>query len=121
MTKKSELGAWGEDRACEYLVENDYRIIDRNFRKAWGEIDIVAKYKDGTLVFVEVKTVNNTNTSGITAEDQMTNAKIRKFKKAALLYAGHRPELVNKLGWRLDLITLTKSGENFTTKHYQNI
>ncbi len=122
MTQKSELGRWGEDRACEYLVDRGFKIIDRNFRKPWGELDIVAKYKDGTLVFVEVKTVNNPGVSGVTAEDQMTTAKIRKFKKAASLYAGHRPELINdKIGWRLDLVTLTKSGENFLIKHYSNI
>ncbi|KKU94481.1 MAG: hypothetical protein UY26_C0001G0033 [Candidatus Jorgensenbacteria bacterium GW2011_GWA1_48_13] len=130
MTKRSELGKWGEDRACEYLVDKGFKIIERNFRKPWGELDIVAKYKDGTLVFVEVKTVNNPGPSGVTAEDQMSAAKIRKFKKAASLYAGHRPELINdKIGWRLDLITLvvnnieplTKSGENFLISHYPNV
>ena len=138
MTQKSELGAWGEDRACEYLVDNGFKIIERNSRKPWGELDIVAKHKDGTLVFVEVKTVNNPGPSGVTAEDQMTAAKIQKFRKAALLYAGRRPELTNdKMGWRLDLITivvsnteplaagevelLTKSGKSFVVKHYQNI
>jgi len=122
MTQKSELGKWGEDRACEYLVDNGFKIIDRNFRRPWGELDIVAKHKDGTLVFVEVKTVNVSGPAGVTAEDQMTAAKIKKFKKAASLYAGHRPELINdKKGWRLDLLTLTKSGESFIIKHYQNI
>ncbi len=122
MTRNSELGKWGEDRACEYLVENGYKVIERNFRRRWGELDIVAKHKDGTLVFVEVKTVHNPGSAGVTAEDQMTAAKIRKFKKAASLYAGHRPELVNdKMSWRLDLLTLTKTGENFLINHYQNI
>ena len=54
---KSETGKLGENIACRYLVENGYKIIERNFRQKWGELDIIAKAPDKTLVFVEVKTV----------------------------------------------------------------
>ena len=57
MTHRSELGKFGEDLACEYLVKKGYKIIDRNFRKPWGELDIITRAPDKTLVFVEVKTV----------------------------------------------------------------
>jgi len=49
------LGQYGEQRACEYLTQLGYKILDRNSRTASGELDIVAA-QDGTLVFVEVKT-----------------------------------------------------------------
>ena len=58
------------------------------------------------------------------------NITIKKFKKAASLYAGHNQNLINdKKGWRLDLIALevssaellTKDENNFRVKHYQNI
>ena len=57
MTNKSEIGRIGEDLACEYLKNKGFQIIERNFRKPWGEIDIIAKEKNGALVFVEVKTM----------------------------------------------------------------
>jgi Holliday junction resolvase-like predicted endonuclease len=55
MSNNITIGQIGEELACAYLLKNKYKIIDRNARYSWGEIDIVAQKKDGTLVFVEVK------------------------------------------------------------------
>lgn len=49
------LGQRGEDAAAGLLQARGYRILARNFRCRWGEIDIVAE-EGGYLVFVEVKT-----------------------------------------------------------------
>lgn len=57
MSYKSEIGKLGEDIACRYLVDNRFQVIQRNFRQKWGEIDIIAKSPDKTLVFIEVKTL----------------------------------------------------------------
>ncbi|MFA4890184.1 MAG: YraN family protein [Candidatus Paceibacterota bacterium] len=56
-TNKQKVGEIGEDVACTFLEKHGYDIIDRNYRKKWGELDIVAK-KDGVLHFVEVKSVS---------------------------------------------------------------
>ena len=48
----------GENRAVDYLIENGYKILFRNWRLSGGEIDIIA-LKDDVLVFVEVKTLPN--------------------------------------------------------------
>ena len=50
-----ELGNFGETKACEYLLHNEYEIIARNIRTRYGELDIIAK-KEGVLIAVEVKT-----------------------------------------------------------------
>ena len=55
MAAKDDLGRAGECRAAQHLLARGYRILDRNWRCAQGEIDIVA-CGDGVLVFVEVKT-----------------------------------------------------------------
>ncbi len=55
MASKKETGAFGEDQAVSFLVENGYQIVTRNWRYLKGEIDIIAK-KEDWLVFVEVKT-----------------------------------------------------------------
>lgn len=56
------LGRFGEDKACDYLEKNNYKIIERNFRCKQGEIDIIAKdLSKNELVFIEVKTRLNFN------------------------------------------------------------
>ena len=55
MTRKREIGDFGEEITAEYLENNGYRILDRNYAKPFGEIDIIA-IKDDLIAFVEVKT-----------------------------------------------------------------
>lgn len=49
------IGALGEELATLYLRARGYRIVERNYRCTFGEIDVVAE-EGGELVFVEVKT-----------------------------------------------------------------
>ena len=51
-------GNAGESKAADYLIEQGYSIIERNYRTNGGEIDIIA-YKEKILVFVEVKSLPN--------------------------------------------------------------
>ena len=124
MTLKSELGNYGEDLACEYLVENRYKIIERNYRKPWGEIDIIAKDLDKTLVFVEVKTLQKTGASNqLKPEDQLTRAKLNKLSRTASIYANNNQKLIKEArGWRIDLIAITLNNtDSPTISHYKNI
>ncbi len=54
MSSNAQVGASGESAAAEYLVSLSYTVMERNFRAASGEIDIIALDGDRT-VFVEVK------------------------------------------------------------------
>lgn len=134
MTQKSELGALGEDIASKYLEGKRYKILFRNYRKPWGEIDIIARAKDKTLVFVEVKTMRGGEGNILKPEDQMSRAKIAKFKRTAQLFAGERGDLINeKRGWRLDVVAIIVSQDYVFNKdtatllkesdirHYENI
>ena len=53
--ERKNKGAWGEDRAAEFLAREGYRILERNYRCPLGEMDIIAR-EGRTVVFVEVKT-----------------------------------------------------------------
>ena len=53
-----KFGAYGEKLAQEYLIKNNYKILEINFYCRQGEIDIIAKEK-GEIIFVEVKTRTN--------------------------------------------------------------
>lgn len=130
MSRKSELGKLGEQIACEYLVKQGYRVLERNVSRPWGELDIVAKHKDGTLVFVEVKAMRSFGAAqdGLRPEDNLTKSKLQKLQRTALLYAGHFPERVSeRTGWRIDLVAITFSNlltdlsKDCEISHYENI
>lgn len=55
-TRTAELGRWGEELAAAYLTADGLTLLDRNWRCELGELDVVAREPDGTVVFVEVKT-----------------------------------------------------------------
>jgi len=59
--KKNEIGAYGEQLAAKYLENKGMKVMDLNYLKKWGEIDIVAREttKKGNMIrFVEVKAVS---------------------------------------------------------------
>ena len=58
MATHNELGALGEDIATHYLLQKNYKILDRNWRWKKKELDIIALDQQ-YLVFVEVKTGNS--------------------------------------------------------------
>ncbi|GKX31730.1 UPF0102 protein [Vallitalea longa] len=58
-TNNRAVGSKGEEIATRFLIEKGYRILDRNYRCRFGEIDIIGRDKN-YLVFVEVKYRRNT-------------------------------------------------------------
>ncbi|MBI1838726.1 MAG: YraN family protein [Candidatus Colwellbacteria bacterium] len=124
MTLRSETGKFGEDMASRYLLKKGYKIIERNYRKPWGELDIISIAPDRTLVFVEVKTVRSSGVDNlsISAEDQLTKAKLTKLKRTCSLYAGSSTDIVDdEAGWRIDLLALTITQKDCLVRHYENI
>lgn len=77
-----QKGASAEEVAAGYLVSNGYEIVRRNYRKRAGEIDCIARDKDGTTVFVEVKSAGTSACgspfSWVTPAKQRTLAKVAK-------------------------------------------
>ena len=49
-----EFGSFAEGLAEKFLKDRGYKILGRNYRKPWGEVDIIAE-KEGIVIFVEVK------------------------------------------------------------------
>ena len=110
MAKHNELGAAGEEVAARFLERKGYNIIDRNYRKKWGEIDIVAE-KQGKIYFVEVKSVSRKSYNGkfeqginnnFRPEDNMHPQKLKRLGRAIQTY------LLGKFRkseppWQLDL------------------
>ena len=126
---KNITGKTGEDIACKYLIDKNYKILFRNHREKSDEIDIIAIASDKTLVFIEVKTMRGPINSsfGIIPEDQLTRDKFRKISRACLRFSSKHPNLIDDdRGWRIDLVAITLMGDgegegDFEVAHYENI
>lgn len=82
-TGKQKLGAWGEEQASLFLLRQGYTIVARNFRRQKGEIDIIARDREGVWSFLEVKT----RTYGEGSAERATNcAKQKKMRQTAMYY-----------------------------------
>jgi putative endonuclease len=77
-------GADGEDQAVRFLQELGFRILERNFRTRFGEVDIIAA-DGGVIVFVEVK--RRESAAHGTAAEFVSPAKMRRVVSAARVYA----------------------------------
>lgn len=81
---KKQTGDAGEEYCAKYLKKNGYKILDRNYRKPYGEIDIIA-LKKNLLCFVEVKTRHyNSMTQPYEAVDFRKQQRIIKAAQAYL-------------------------------------
>ncbi|MBU6500475.1 MAG: YraN family protein [Patescibacteria group bacterium] len=124
MAEHNIVGKIGENFACEYIIKKGYKILYRNYKEKWDEIDIIAKNRDGTVVFFEVKTIKNYKDSDdhIVPEDNMTESKLAKISRACQMFAAKHSELViEDKGWQIDLLALTIKDDNCIIKHYENI
>lgn len=118
MAKHLRVGELGEDISCNFLENKGFTIIDRNYRKKWGEIDIIAK-KDGILRFIEVKTVsreiNNENViretlnsgenRGFQPEDAVHPQKVKRLGRAIQTYLLER-DVSHETLWQFDIIAV---------------
>jgi putative endonuclease len=108
------VGAWGENIAAGYLQKRGYRVLARNVRTPYGEIDIVAE-KDGFTVFVEVKA--RTSSSLGPPEISVTPRKREHMRSAAEHYA-QQNEIDD---WQIDVIAVErKVDENPEIVHFEN-
>lgn len=86
----SETGQQGEQIAADFLKNNGYDILEMNFKnnsgRRLGEIDIIAKDKNGELVFVEVKTREYQKYKNTLPEENITHDKLHKLSKIANAY-----------------------------------
>lgn len=94
-------GKLGEDFAAKLLQKSGYKILDRNFRTKFAEIDIVALDGD-TLVFVEVKTRWSKKYGK--PEEAVIPRKLAKIKKASEFFSLTHPNLPKKM--RIDVVAI---------------
>ncbi|MDP3785203.1 MAG: YraN family protein [bacterium] len=87
-TQKQRVGYIGEELASMFLMKRGFKIIERNYRKKWGELDIVAE-KNGILHFVEVKALSSNLATGLPnyrPEDAVRAWKKKRMARAIRTY-----------------------------------
>lgn len=116
VNKTKTIGKFGEKIAEKYLLENKYKILEKNYLCKYGEIDIIAKYKKD-LVFIEVKTrTNMMYGEGINSIDWIKKKHI--YKTAEYYLYGKNTKNINI---RIDAIEVFLYDTSVTLKHYQDI
>jgi putative endonuclease len=104
-TEKQKIGQIGENTACKFLEKHGYKIIERNYWKKWGEIDIIAK-KCNILHFIEVKTVSQI--TEYTPEENVHPWKRKRISRAIRTYLLENPAINddNETEWQIDIIAV---------------
>jgi putative endonuclease len=113
--QRRATGNAGEDHAVEWLERRGFSIIDRNWRCARGEVDIVARDGD-TIVFIEVKTrTGQTVGHPLEAVTPRKLARIRQLVPA--WFHAHREQTARAI--RIDCIAVTMIADHVAIEHVE--
>jgi putative endonuclease len=114
ITEKRKTGNLGEDIACRFLMKQGFNVIERNYLKKCGEIDIVAKNKN-RLHFIEVKSVSCETVSSVSGEtskdgefrpeDNVHPWKLQRLAKTVQIYLTEK-DVPHETNWQFDVITV---------------
>ena len=115
MVNTRAIGKRAEDLAADYLINNGYRIIQRNFSNKIGEIDLVGT-EGGQLVFIEVKARKN-NLFGFPQDsvNKRKQAKLRRVAESYLQQFGMPRE-----GCRFDVVSMLYKNQTVSIELIKN-
>jgi len=113
ISKTQRIGELGEDVACKFLVRHGFSILERNYTRKWGEIDIVAE-KENKTYFIEVKSKSVESIEFMQRlldkkesnrpEENMHPWKIKRLRRVVETYLISK-RLGNK-AWQFDLLVV---------------
>jgi len=122
-TERRKIGDIGENIACKFLMKHGFEIVERNYSKKWGEIDIVAR-KGDKLHFIEVKSVTRESlqhlrpeTDDYRPEDNLHPWKLKRLSRVIQTYLlGYKRNrsVSYETDWQFDVIVVyidIKTGE----------
>ncbi len=114
MAQHNELGKKGEQLAVDFLLKNNYDILERNYRFDKAEVDIIAK-KDDILAVVEVKTRSSLDFGN--PQDFVKPKQIKNLVKAVDEYVTENDLDVEV---RFDIIAIVKENKTYNIEHLEN-
>jgi len=118
-TAKRKIGDLGENLACGVLEKHGYKLVEKNYLRKWGEVDIIA-WKGSVLHFIEVKsvsyetievrplhgsqeTLSGSGPGNFRPEDNMHPWKLKRLGRTIQTYLLHKKQ---DCDWQLDLVTV---------------
>lgn len=118
---RQRLGARGEQLAAEHLQRLGYRILARNHRTRWGELDLIARH-GGVLAFVEVKTRRASGAAGTPFEavDRRKQAQVRRIAAGWLATVSDRPH-ADQLRFDVIGVTVDAGGRLLELEHREGV
>lgn len=107
MSENSDnVGKIGESVVARYLLTGGYSILSRNYRKKWGEIDIIAQ-KNNIIHFIEVKTVSRENIDFVAndwaPEENVHPQKLKRIVRAIQSYIMEKDFSEDEV-WQIDVV-----------------
>jgi putative endonuclease len=110
-----QRGAWAEDLACRHLLDQGLRLVTRNYRCRYGEIDLVMEH-GSTIAFIEVRFRSRSDFgSGAESVDARKQARLRS---SALHYLQRHATLLASC--RFDVVSVCKSGNTHKLEWIRN-
>ena len=120
-SKTQKIGEIGENIAVRFLVKHNFLILEQNYTKKWGEIDIIAE-KANKLYFIEVKSVSretlddvNHKTSAYRPEENMHPWKLKHLSRKIQTYLLSKRTSAEK-EWQVDLLVVFLDTKNKKAK-----
>lgn len=110
----NSLGDEGEKIAQEFFKKKGFKILEKNYRTVFGEIDIIAKDKD-VLVFIEVKT--RADAAFGHPFEAVDRRKREKIRKVALCYMKN---LKKECAARFDVLSINVEGGSEKIEHFRD-
>jgi putative endonuclease len=118
MAKHNEIGTIGEKVAEEFLIGKGHKILARNYRKSYGELDIVSEIL-GAVHFVEVKSVSHETPKAGNAGDHFRpeeNVHPQKIKRLLRTIESYILEKGIEGEWQFDVVAVYLDEKTKTAK-----
>ena len=132
-----KVGSLGAELAVRFLMKRGFKVSDRNYRRPWGELDIVAE-KQGRIHFVEVKALSQRIVSSETSplasrkaslsyirskvrkdrfrpEEHMTSEKLKRLGRIIQTYLSEK-HVSSETEWEFDVLTVLVDREGKRAK-----
>lgn len=114
-------GRTGEDIAADYLQNHNFKILHKNWKTKFGEIDIITA-KNNLLIFIEVKLKVGEDFG--TPEEMINSFKLSQVQNTAIAFLQQNPEIEKSYdGYRIDAvcIVLGQNNQILRINHYENL
>jgi len=121
---RKKIGEIGEQIALDYLVQRGYRLVCRNWRCRYGELDLVTcvgNPESEEFVFVEVKTRLDSHLAKRHLLENITQRKQQKLRLLSQVYLGSQFRDIRFPRFRIDVVGVILERESLQPIHIEHI